>query len=1034
MNYTSEAELEQTLIESLELGVSQWTYRPDLRTEDDLWANLKQKIEQNNTEHLNGVMLTESEFRQIKNTLSFPSYFDAAKWLAGENGVAKVYVQREDATLGKVMLTVINNNDIAGGISSYEVVNQVERDRASVDDQDRRLDVTLLINGLPMIHIELKNRNHPFMDAFRQIKKYLHEDKFSGIYSTLQMFVVSNGTDTRYIAAADERHLNEKFLSTWVDKKNRPVNDLFAFSDAVLSIPQAHLLVGQYSVIDNDKQALILLRPYQIHAIEAVKEASRNRQSGYVWHTTGSGKTLTSYKVARNLLQIPSIDKTIFVIDRVDLDQQTSASFKSYSENDTFDIDETGNVTELVRHLSSNDRSVIVTTIQKLNHVMKRADGKTDTPKWQKIRNLNLAFVVDEAHRAVSMPKMSEIKKFFPKSLWYGFTGTPIFAENNKTAKGGLQVTTQAQYGERLHEYTVKEAIHDSAVLGFLVDYQSTIDKDSINDAVIKLLMAKPKTDEKKARELMLAMDDEEKEAMLPASLYDDEAHMKQVVEFIVNQSRNKLGFDNPGASAGATYTAILTTQSIAKAQQYYNLFKALKNNELEDVEIAERTRKIVPDFPKFAITYSVSENEADSTKNQDAMKASIKDYNETYNKNFTIEELRAYNADINDRLARKKEIYQRRDNQLDLVIVVDRLLTGFDAPCLSTLFIDRTPMPPQDLIQAFSRTNRIFDTYKRYGQVVTFQTPKRFERAVKSALLMYSNGGENFVLAPVWAEAKKGLTQAISGLRKQALVPNDIEISDTTSSEALQLFAKAFQTVDKALSLAMIYTEFDNNTYEAEFHIANDELEAYNGKYANVIEELKRRKGDGGGGDDGIEIDVAYELRQVSENTINHQFIMDVIQAFIPTNQPDAYQPGSKDEAKIDTYITQLSKTNPKLGKIMRDLWFAIKMDPENYRGKQVSQLMDEIVDQTIHERLKKFVADWQVSYDNLAFATRNWRANLDSDTKQNGEDAVVDSGDYLVYKEQSLDSVSKLKYKPEIRRALKVMVETDILPLRKQ
>lgn len=362
---TPEAVIENNLIQHLITGESQWIYRKDLRTEADLWNNFREKLENNNKDILNQVPLTEQEFRQIQNQLNFPNFYEAARWLVGENGIAKVQVQREDASLGTIRLRVLNRADVAGGMSSYEVINQFESNKRMLEDQNRRFDVTLLINGLPMIHIELKNRNHPYMDAFRQIRKYLKEGKFTGIYSSLQMFVVSNGTDTRYIASAIDTKLNEQFLTKWVDKDNQPVNDYLEFAEEVLSIPQAHKMVTQYTVMDKEKKSLILLRPYQIHAIEAVKEASKRQESGYVWHTTGSGKTLTSYKVARNLLQIPSINKTIFIVDRVDLDQQTASSFSSYAENDVIEVDETDNVSDLIKKLLSDDRTVIVTTIQK---------------------------------------------------------------------------------------------------------------------------------------------------------------------------------------------------------------------------------------------------------------------------------------------------------------------------------------------------------------------------------------------------------------------------------------------------------------------------------------------------------------------------------------------------------------------------------------------------------------------------------------------------------------------------------------------
>lgn len=533
ITFTSESELEQTLIHQLIGGESQWTYRGDLNTEDKLWDNLREKLERNNKDVLNDVHLTEQEFHQVKNQLQFANFYQASKWLAGENGIAKVQVQREDASLGTIRLKVLNRADIAGGMSSYEVINQFQSFKQSTDDRDRRFDVTLLINGLPLIHIELKNRAHSYMDAFRQIKKYLVQGKFTGVFSALQMFVVSNGSDTRYIAAAQDTRLNEQFLATWVDANNDPVTSYLAFAQHVLSIPQAHKMVTQYTVIDSDKKALLLLRPYQIHAIEAIKQASIRQESGYVWHTTGSGKTLTSYKAARNLLHIPSLDKTIFIVDRVDLDQQTTSSFASYAENDVIQIDETDNVKDLIKKLLSADRTVIVTTIQKLNHLMRRIEGKETTPRYKKLRALNVAFVVDECHRAVSPQKKQEIDRFFRQPLWYGFTGTPIFAENAKKETGNLARTTEEQYGSRLHEYTVKEAIHDKAVLGFQIEYKSTFSDDELDDLVLQV---DPDAD---VRALTVL----EKEAIIPKSVYEHEQHMLEVIHSILNKSRRKLGF-----------------------------------------------------------------------------------------------------------------------------------------------------------------------------------------------------------------------------------------------------------------------------------------------------------------------------------------------------------------------------------------------------------------------------------------------------------------------------------------------------------
>lgn len=322
-----ESVIENRLIHQLCSGESQWTYRPDIRTEEDLWNNFKYILEQNNKAKLDDIPLSESEFAKVKNDLSHASFYDAGKWLVGENGKVYVHVQRGNETLH---LVVMNNEHVAGGSSVYEVINQYQafKDDNGVNARDRRFDVTLLINGIPLIHIELKNKEHAYMDGYRQIKKYIAEGKFHGIFSNVQMFVVSNAVDTKYFSAARDTELNKKFLTGWIDRENMPVCDYIDFAEAVLRIPQAHEMVTKYTVLDNDKKKLLILRPYQIHAIEAMREASKAGKSGYIWHTTGSGKTMTSYKATRNLLMdIPSIQKTVFLIDRKDLDLQTKGAF-----------------------------------------------------------------------------------------------------------------------------------------------------------------------------------------------------------------------------------------------------------------------------------------------------------------------------------------------------------------------------------------------------------------------------------------------------------------------------------------------------------------------------------------------------------------------------------------------------------------------------------------------------------------------------------------------------------------------------------
>ncbi|MDN6729898.1 MAG: type I restriction endonuclease subunit R [Alkalibacterium sp.] len=1013
--FTAEQVLENNLIKKLIGGESQWTYRDDLRTEDDLWENFRKKLESNNKAVLDGVSLTEQEFRQIQNQLMFPNFYSAAKWLAGENGIAKVQVQREDASLGTIRLRVINRQDVAGGISSYEVINQYKSDKRTVDDMNRRFDVTLLINGLPMIHIELKNRAHPYMDAYRQIKKYLKEGKFTGIFSTVQMFVVTNGTDTRYIASAQDTKLNEQFLTKWVNKDNEPVNNYLDFAEQVLSIPMAHKMVTQYTVIDNDKKALILLRPYQIHAIEAVKQASKQHQSGYVWHTTGSGKTLTSYKVARNLLQIPSLEKTIFIVDRVDLDQQTTSSFTSYAENDVIEIDETENVRDLIKKLTSDDRTVIVTTIQKLNYVMKRMSHQEGSKRYNKLTQLKVAFVVDECHRAISPAKKREIEEFFVHSLWYGFTGTPIFSENAKKVVGDLPRTTAQQYGERLHEYTVKEAIHDKAVLGFQVEYKSTFSEEELD----RTLLALAASNDLELDDLALS----DKEARLPKAIYEKDAHMLEVIDSIINKSRKKLGFQK---GSGQTNSAILTTTSIAQAQRYYDLFKQVKAGETR-MTVDEQTKRVLPDFPKIAITYSISENEEASITNQDKMKESLRDYNDEFGTNYTIDTMRAYNRNVNERIVRKKDKYLARSEQLDLVIVVDRLLTGFDAPCLSTLFMDRAPMKSHDLIQAFSRTNRLFDKPKKYGQIVTFQTPKTFEQKVKEALVLYSNGGENDVLAPTWEEAKQAFIDAIKEMKDLVSSPSDL---DDFTVPQLKKFVKTYQQMDKTYTAVQVYSDYEPEQMGTVFPIEVKEIETLHGKYVNTLEELRSDKLE----DEPLDIDIEYELESIKTEEINYEYILMLIQAFVPSGD-DEYELVPKEDKKateeVNKYIEELAKSNPKISVIMRKLWDNVLDNPEDYRDKNVSNILEDMVQSEEQAIIQDFSDRWELEEEELTYVVANYNPKRN---KQNGENELKQTADYYAYREKVNEPVPKLRYWKTVRSDLKEVMNKEILPLQRK
>lgn len=984
--------IEEKLIDQLIYGDSQWTYRKDLKTEEDLWKNFKYILEQNNKDRLNGESLSESEFEQVKNQLQFSSFYKAGEWLVGENGKVQVHVQRDTERLH---LVVMNHEHIAGGSSVYEVINQYSALKNEEDDtlpaRDRRFDVTLMINGLPMIHIELKNRQHSYMDGFHQIKKYIGEGKFTGIFSAVQMFVVSNGEDTKYFAAANDTELNPKFMSGWVDRDNNAVTNYLDFAKSVLRIPEAHEMIARYTVLDEDAKRLILLRPYQIHAIESIREASKTGKSGYVWHTTGSGKTLTSYKATRNLLMdIPAIDKAIFLIDRKDLDTQTTMAFQAYANNDLVDVDETDNVNDLKKKLKSDDRQVIVTTIQKMQILISKR-LQEGTSEYSKIKNLKIAFVVDECHRAVTPKTKRELERFFGRSLWYGFTGTPRFGENPYPQLGDLPRTTEELYGKRLHKYTIQNAIHDNAVLGFQVEHNG------------------PKN-----------MEDETN-----VNVYDNETHMLKVLDIILNKSYHKLGFQN---GKGQTYEGILTTSSIQMAQKYYDLLTRVKKGETS-LEIDEKIKQVLPDFPKFAITYSVTENEEGSHVNQQKMQQSLDNYNQMFGTKYDFSQIQGYNSNLNKRLARKDTKFKSRNEQLDLVIVVDRLLTGFDAPCLSTIFIDRQPMGPHDLIQAFSRTNRIFDKNKTYGQIVTFQAPKLFKESVDNAVKLYSAGSTEGAILAEWDKVEPAFKKSLAALRVSAETPDDVA---HMSLNEKRVFAKMFQTFDRLFAQIKSFTKYNDSMLE-EYGITEEEYEKYVGRYQNVMEEIKLADGEEKGeppvGPEEIEVDPDYELMAYSNTKIDYEYIINLIQNIVTPNEDEeeiSSEERQKQIEEVKQYIEEMRKDNAKVADIMSNLVYEIELDERKYRGQSILNIVENMKHDCIDKVVSDFCRTWYASKEDVMYAALHYR---------NGEipnESVIKSTiDYTMYKEVQEKAVPKFKYYAQCMKELKKVLDEEIKPL---
>lgn len=1042
--HNDEAEVERRLIEVLGEGHNQWTYRPDLKSEDDLWNNLRQKITQNNLSEIGEHPISDKEFDNIKTELLLKTQtpFDAARWLKGENGISRITIEREDVSLGSMSLVLYSNQDIGGGISTYEVVHQIAKQKANVDGRDRRFDVTLLINGLPIVQIELKqvSAKDGVFQAYNQIKKYAEEGMFrNNIFSTLQLFVISNEQTTRYFANAMPKDMHKKFIFSWRTTDNRKVENLYEFVKQVLNIPDAHRLIANYTIVseDQDNKALMVLHPYQIHAIEALFTSAMKHESGYVWHATGSGKTLTSFVSTKLLARKPGVDRTIMLIDRKDLDNQTTTEFTKFASEFNTGISSgnaksnslivgTGSARELSDTLVSdaNSNTVIITTRQKLEAALRyaqRQEEQKGTQRFKKLLGQHIVFVVDECHRALSAEGMKEIKGFFSNSTWFGFTGTPIFDVNKKQAKGRLARTTRDQYGEVLHTYTIKNALDDGAVLGFQVEHEDTIKPVSLNNNIFDQLRQSEKYAKFSGNEIndiIDQMNGMEKEAYLEPSTFESDDHIQKVIHkiFRPDNAYTKFDFQNGRPQK----SAILTTSSIDMAKRYYQAIKEMtKDPEWLTKEFAEhpirKGRTIEdPDFPRIAITYSIQENEDNSKQIQDEMKEIIKDYNDYYHTAWSIEDIERYNGDINNRLARKKAEFKEFGKQIDLVVVVDRLLTGFDAPTIQTLFVDRN-LSYANLIQAFSRTNRTYPG-KTKGLVVTFRKPSTMEQNVKDATKLYSEAQEESNLVyPTYDESKKRFKKAHKVLKE--LVPNPTDIDEHSPLEIRIEFVKGFQEINNAYEALITYDEYNDDMEKSKvLQEQVNTLEEYIGVYNTVKGSLVDEEGQDGPkpdfssiefyGENAIkiyDIDSTYIDRLLGTYSANNQNIRDEIEKVL--------QKLKKSEIVKDVYRTILNAIDTK------------DIDSE----EDILGVKRRYFTNTRKKAIEEFASIWFVEEDELHTSAIQYVIGTDPIPNIGG---IINSKQFDKYKAVHSDA-KPLKYGPEMKRQWRKTLDEIIVPL---
>ncbi|MCL2194658.1 MAG: HsdR family type I site-specific deoxyribonuclease [Oscillospiraceae bacterium] len=968
-----EAQIEKSFLDILTHRENQWTYRDDIKTETALWTNLRAHINRINVARLDGVPLTDKEFEQLKVEFKrlTATTFGASQWLRGENGVAAINIERENVEQGSVSLVLFSNKEIAGGISSYEVVNQIKPDAGS----DIRGDVTLLINGLPMIHIELKaeSAKDGYMQAFEQIKRYAEAGFFDGIYATTQIFVISNKVSTKYFArpgsnSAKAFDAAKKFLFNWRTPNNEPVEHLYDFTRQVLRIPDAHELVSKYTILVDDKKNqkfLMVLRPYQIHAIQNIVRQAAKHESGFIWHATGSGKTITSFVATKLLAQASiGVDRTVMVVDRTDLDSQTKGEFSKFASEfhtglasgdvaDNTLIVGVDNQRQLSNSLLSkkNNNTIIVTTIQKLGAAIRNAK-ETQSGKFEALKSEHIVFVVDECHRAVSDEQMREIKKFLPNSTWFGLTGTPIFEENQKQENGTFARTTQQQYGDLLHAYTTKNAMDDNSVLNFQVEYHCLLNEDSKDEFLYrKVKESFPKLDPMKK---LADMTETEREELQDKELFEqDDFVEKMLLKIFKRQSvieRFKV------VNGAPTMSAVLTTHSIAQAKRIYHRLQQMKAAGilLNGRELDERHTLRDPDFPRVAITYSLNENQDKMNEAHAEIDSIMQEYNTLFGTNYTDAD--QFNRNINSRLARKDVQYRKDGQWLDLVIVVDRLLTGFDAPTIQTLYVDRE-LKYQKLLQAFSRTNRIAPN-KENGIIVTFRKPHTMRQHVADAIRLFTNQQQDWesLVPQEYCEVKaafiEGHGELLAAKEALALDPNNIK------KKIAQV--RAYQKLEKIQRAMKSYEDFELDFGELEAIIKTlpEEKGRAENLKAEIREELKDKKRDDA--DDWLkDIEFSSGQRAAHEERIDSFYINQLLNDY----QTCA---GEKDKNELRDKIMKEVNAKPA---VVQSIYNLILADiDQNKLTKEWAEYFEAEIERIIQHaanRLKVPVQSLQTSFN---------------------------------------------------------------------
>jgi len=808
--------LENNMVTQLQL--LGYTY-VTIADEKDLLANLKSQLEKHN-----GIQLSAKEFDRVLNILSKGSVFDKAKTLR-----EKQHIVRDDGE--SLYFEFISNDNWCQNL--FQVTNQVTINGM----YKNRYDVTLLINGLPLVQIELKRRGIELKEAFNQINRYQRHSFGAsiGLFQYVQIFVISNGVNTKYYANNKYQSFKQTFF--WSDEQNKTITQLDKFAFSFLDTCHVSKMICKYIVLSEAYKVLMVLRPYQYFAVEALVDRVKNTtKNGYIWHTTGSGKTLTSFKAAQIIMNMPQVKKVVFVVDRKDLDYQTTKEFNSFSKGS---IDGTDNTNALVKQFT-DDTKLIVTTIQKLNTAISK---KYHQSKMELLKDERIVFIFDECHRSQFGETHSRIKAYFNNIQLFGFTGTPIFVENAVKNELGKR-TTKELFTDCLHKYVITDAIRDENVLKFSVEYVGRYKRKDSNTNV-----------------------DIEVEAIDTKELMESPKRLSKITDFIIDNHNRK--------TYNREFTAIFCVNSIETLIKYYELFKDKKATGSHNLNVVTIFSYATNEDDKDASGFlpeelSVVEDPKAlyglNVHTREKLDEFIVDYNGMYGTNFSTKDSESfynYYNDISKRIKDRERIDFQDKNRVDILIVVNMFLTGFDAKKVNTMYVDKN-LKHHGLIQAYSRTNRILNEQKSQGNIVVFRNLKQ---ATDDAITLFSNkDAKDIIIMQPYEDYVKKFSQAFIELLK--IAPTVNSVSDLKDENEELEYIKAFRELMRLKNVLTTFADFSFNDLSM-----NEQLfEDYKSKYLDLYDKVKT-----GHQKEKVSIldDVDFELELIHRDEINVAYIL---------------------------------------------------------------------------------------------------------------------------------------------------------------